>query len=219
LILVPFLSACIGEDIVDDRVPELLTVSNPVDSIQVGTSYQFEATYLNEVGQKESANLVWVSSNESILTVNTSGLAQALSTGNVDITVSLEGRLDISDVIKVNAGMTTSVVNNATERTGSLRTTSSYALSGDFILINTGSNLELQFADNFVASSALPGLYVYLTNNASTNNGALELGMITKFTGVATFSVPAEVEINDFNFVLFYCKPFSVKVGDGSFEN
>lgn len=213
------LGGCVGEDIIQDRVDERLSITNPIESLKVGESHQFMATFWNNVGMEESADLVWASSDPSIISVDNSGLANAVAAGDVNITVSLNGRFDISEAIPVNAGSETVEVEETTERTGTLRTTSSYVLEGDFTLTDTGSGLELAFGSNFRASAGLPGLYVYLTNNPNTINGAVEIGSVTQFTGAISYAVPSTVQINDYSHVLMFCKPFVVKVGDGIFDN
>ncbi|MEM9549152.1 MAG: hypothetical protein AAGA77_24405, partial [Bacteroidota bacterium] len=60
----------------------------------------------------------------------------------------------------------------------------------------------------------LPGLYVYLTNNRNTTANALEIGAVEVFNGAHTYTVE-DVGINDYKFLLYFCKPFNVKVGDG----
>lgn len=212
------LLSCIGEDIIADRMDELVKITTRVESLAIGTNFQLEATYLNEVGQVEDVGFAWVSSNENVISITSSGLIEALTGGTTVITLSLPGRVDIMDVMTITASSTTEILMK-TERKGTLQTTSSYALSGDFTLVDTGSSLELRLASDFVASSALPGLYMYLTNNTNTNNGALEIAAINMFTGAQVFTLPSEVKIDDYSHVLFYCKPFSVKVGDGRFEN
>ena len=97
----------------------------------------------------------------------------------------------------------------------SINTTSSYALTGDFTITEDGNGgINLVFADNYNASTALPGLYVYLTNNPSTTTGSLELQKVQTFQGAHTYSIP-NVGVNDYSHVLYFCKPFNVKVGDG----
>ena len=64
------------------------------------------------------------------------------------------------------------------------------------------------------ACSSLPGLYLYLTNNPNTINGAQEVGEVTIFSGAHSYSIP-NTGINEYNYLLYWCKPFSVKVGEG----
>ena len=82
-------------------------------------------------------------------------------------------------------------------------------------IVNENGQLILKLGANFKATTALPGLVIYLTNNPSTNSGALEIGPITQFVGAQEFVLTDVTDITEFDFVLFYCKPFRVKVGDG----
>jgi len=78
--------------------------------------------------------------------------------------------------------------------------------------------LVLNIAGNWLASSNLPGLFVYLTNNPNTLNGAFEISEVTVFEGAHSFDVPAGADLNTYNHLLYFCKPFGVKVGDGEIE-
>jgi len=102
-------------------------------------------------------------------------------------------------------------------RIGTIRTTSSYKLEGDFTLKEEDGKLIIDIADNYEASDALPGLYIYLTNNPNTNTGAVEIGAVDIFKGAHTYEVTG-VNINDFDYLLYFCKPFGVKVGDGEIK-
>jgi len=58
-------------------------------------------------------------------------------------------------------------------------------------------------------------LYVYLTNNPSTTAGALEIGKVTVFEGTHIYTIEGDIPLNQYNYLLYFCKPFNVKVGDG----
>ncbi|GJM33526.1 MAG: hypothetical protein DHS20C18_25270 [Saprospiraceae bacterium] len=215
-------SGCIGDDIVFDTIEQSVRITNPIDSLEIGQTYQFEAQFFNNIGMQESADVVWTTSQSNIVGIDATGLATAKAEGTVTITASVIP--PVGDQVEASLSLVASAEqtnNDGTTRSGSLQSTSSYTLSGDFSLQhNTTGTLELALADNFRASSSLPGLYVYLTNNPNTNNNALEIGPITQFTGAHTYTVPgSSTELGTYNYVLFYCKPFSVKVGDGEFDN
>lgn len=97
---------------------------------------------------------------------------------------------------------------------GTLGSTSSYTLAGDFVLTKDGNNLNLSFADNYRADTSLPGLYVYLSNNPNSIASAFEIASVTTFTGAHDYTIP-NAGLNDYVFVLYFCKPFNVKVGHG----
>lgn len=215
------MSGCIGDDIVLDTVEESIKIMNPIDSIGVGKTHQFEARFLNNIGQPEERSVTWLSSDDEILTIDPSGFAVGLVAGiaNITSTIDIAGKDPISDQITVVVTNEQVTVDMNNERTGSLITTSSYQFEGSFVLKETENNLVLQFFDDFEVSSALPGLYLYLTNNPNTNNNALEITKVSQFSGAQSFVLPDGIGINDYQYILGFCKPFSVKVGDGEFEN
>ncbi len=207
------LVGCIQDDFVADTIDPVLRITSSVDSISINSSFQFEAAYFNNVGVQTAVDVSWSSSDETIISIDNLGLAQAKALGQTLITASYDnGQTTISDVMVANVGQTT--VSAPAERTGMISTTSSYALSGDFTLKEVGNNLVLEFESNYQASSALPGLYVYLTNNRNTIANAYEIGAVNIFNGKHSYTIP-NVGVNDYSYVLYFCKPFTVKVGDG----
>ena len=66
-------------------------------------------------------------------------------------------------------------------------------------------------------ATSLPGLYVYLTNNPSTVNNAYEIGRVETFNGAHSYRISG-VGLNEYDYLLYWCKPFSVKVGDGEIK-
>jgi electron transfer DM13 len=209
--------ACIGDEFVDDFMMPRLEVSNPIDSLKIGTSYQYEYRYFNNIGAIDSTvGVDWQSLNPTLLDITSNGLATALSIGSAQIVISsLTNPATFDTVSVVTNASGTSQPDNPTERNGVIMTTSNYLLEGDVQLVNQEGQFILKLGSNFKATTALPGLYIYLTNNPATNSGALEIGPITQFTGAQDFPLPGLSNINDYDYVLFYCKPFAVKVGDG----
>lgn len=207
---------CIGDDIIQDTIDESLRIINPIDSLKQGDTYQFEVTFLNNIGKEEDRPVIWTSSDPSLLTVDGNGLASGVAKGSVTITaeVELTDKEPVRDEIQVEVADQTSVV-EVTERTGTIRTTSSYTLRGDFVVKEENGTVVIDIADNYRASSALPGLYIYLTNNPSTTNGAFEIGKVQVFSGAHSYQLPADIKLDTYNYLLYFCKPFGVKVGDG----
>ncbi|MEO1517160.1 MAG: DM13 domain-containing protein [Bacteroidota bacterium] len=214
-------ASCIGDDIIADTVPENLRISVSIDTLGVGDTYQFEAIFTNNVGQEEDTNVQWTSSNSDILQVDDQGLATGVAMGMASVTASVDladGAGTVSDVFDLAVANRT-VVAGPEIRDGELRTTSSYVLEGSFTLKKDGDDLVLSLGSNYRASSSLPGLYVYLTNNPNTTSGAYEVGRTTNFSGAHTYTIPgSEVAVDQYTHVLYFCKPFNVKVGDGAFN-
>lgn len=210
--LLLLLGGCIGDDFVADFVEPVLRITRSADTLAVGSSFDFKYEYFNEVGQPQAVEALWASSNPAVLAIDpVNGRAEALSAGEADIRLSYG---DLTDVVHVTAGSSTVVNNN--ERSGTIRTTSSYLLQGSFVVrSNAAGGITISIAEDYRASTALPGLYVYLTNNPATRSGALEIGRVTVFSGAHTYEIP-NVGLSDYTYLLYYCKPFNVKVGDGS---
>ena len=100
---------------------------------------------------------------------------------------------------------------------GTIQTTSSYVLTGSYEYgLNDAGQLVLDIAADYVASTALPGLYVYLTNNPNSPSGGYKIGEVTFFSGALSYILPSSIDVNDYKYILYWCKPFSVKVGDST---
>lgn len=220
LLLVALLQGCIGDDVIFDTVPERVGITNPIDSVALNTTFQFNASYFNAVGLAEAQTIEWSSSDPAVLDISDTGLASALTVGTVELTarVAISGKDPVED--KIMVVVATEVTEPVeVDRTGTLRTTSSYDLSGSFVLSKENDKLILNFSADYIADQGLPGLYIYLTNNPNSNIGALEIGMVEVFSGTHSYELPAGTEMNGFSHVLYFCKPFGVKVGDGEFDN
>lgn len=212
-------SGCIGDDIVFDTVPEAVRILNPVDSIMVGSTRQFEARYTNNIGEAEEQPVIWASSDAGVLAVDNAGRATGLAAGKATLTAEVlpDGKAPVSDAIEVVVSEDEVVGGPSAERSGTIRTTSSYLLEGSFTLREDGNDIVLEFAGDYRASTSLPGLYVYLTNNPSTVNNAFEIGRVETFSGAHSYRISG-VGLNDYGYLLYWCKPFSVKVGDGEIK-
>lgn len=220
------LYSCVGEDVNDDFVQPEIKILNPLESITVGQSHQYDFRYTNNVGTITEASVTWSSNNSAVITINELGFLEAVGSGSAEISVQLanDGSVFAIDQVIVNdppdEGPIDDPIDEVVTRTGSIRTTSSYELAGDFTLSEGTVGVILEIAENYVADDGLPGLYIYLTNNPNTNAGAYEIGPVTVFQGAHTYVIEeAEVGLNTYDYVLYYCKPFTVKVGDGEFDN
>lgn len=209
-------SSCIGDDFVQDLVePQIRLTSSIPQTVAVGDQFQLSATYLNNVGQQADGNLVFLSSDTSIASVDPNGLVMAVSKGTATLTIiAFADDIETISEHSLVVDEETVVVEPAMVG-GTIATTSSYLLTGDFTMEEIDGGVRILISDNYAASTALPGLYIYLTNNKNTNVGALEIGRVQVFEGAHTYDVP-DVTLTDFSHLLYYCKPFSVKVGDAA---
>lgn len=219
LLVMVLMSACIGDDFVDDAVEPELRITSNIQSIKVGEQFQFDATFLNNVGQVENVQVQWTSDDDNILSINNEGLATAHSAGSAEIKVSVDFENGVyEDSATIEVGEET--IQEDVIRSGIIQVTSNYVLRGNFSMQEVDDQLVLSIDDTYRASSGLPGLYIYLTNNPSTTAGAYEIGEVTVFDGAHEFIIEDQsIGINDFDYILYFCKPFNVKIGDGQFES
>ncbi len=215
ILIILLAAGCIGDDVVFDEVDEAVRIVNPVDTIALGETYQFEAMYTNNVGVVEQVAISWSSNAPDTFSIDGQGLATALQKGPATITatVEVEGKAPVFDEITVVVDEVT--VGPAQNPYGMLVSTSSYALTGSFEITDDGNgNAIITFSDDYSASTALPGLYVYLGNNPSSITNAIEIGLVEIFDGQHQYEVSG-VGIYDNEYLLYWCKPFNVKVGEG----
>lgn len=217
LIIFPLVS-CVQDDFVDDFVePELRLITN-LQSLKIDESFQLDYIYLNNIGQAEEVDVLWTSSDESIVSVTETGLITALEPGMVIINIeALVDEVILTDEVLLEVTETETVVEEVISLEGTIVTTSSYILTGDFTLTETVSGVELLIADNYRASSALPGLFIYLSNNRNSIANALEISEVRVFNGAHQYDIPG-VGINDFSHIVYFCKPFNVKVGEAELQ-
>lgn len=206
--------SCIKDDFVDDMVDPVLRITTSVDTIEAGTTFQFESVFLNNIGNEIDVTTNWASSNTDVLTIDENGLATAIAAGSSTITVTYnDGATEFTDVIEANVGETTVV--SFESSTGIIETTTFYTLEGDFVYEETADGVRLDIAENYEASAGLPGLYIYLSNNKNSIANALEIGEVTTFSGAHAYEVP-NVGFSDYQFIVYFCKPFNVKVGEAT---
>lgn len=212
-------AACIGEDILDDYVDPVLRITNPIDSISVDSTFQYTYQYFNNIGLEENVTPVWSSTDTALAEVSSGGILRAKKEGEVAIISKFsEDGTAAADTnhIYVAANPSETVMNIETKR-GTIQTTSSYVLKGSFTVATTDRGIRIDLAEDFEASTALPLLVLFLSNNPNSINGALRVGDVKVFKGAHSISVE-NVGLNDYSYLLYYCEPFNVKVGDGLLE-
>ncbi len=213
-ILISTLSACIGDDFIADSVDREIRVLNLIDTLILGETYALDVQYLNNIGLEESIDLTFESSNPDVVEVSSSGEITGLQLGESTISITAE-----DEGVVVNESFDLVVGENrteqASERNGTIRTTTFYDLEGTYNIVPDGDDLILTLNDDFKTTDRLPGLYVYLTNNNNSISGAVEISKVTQFEGEHSYRI-SRVQLMEFEYLLFWCKPFKVKVGEGS---
>jgi len=206
--------SCIQDDIIDDFVEPVIRITNPLVSIEVETTFDLNHVFRNDIGLEENIEVEWISSNDQILEVSSTGVLTGIEVGSAEITVigtfkDIEYRDQV--IINVSEGETEEEEEEIV--TGEIVTTTFYVLEGSFELENTDNGVDLRIAENYEASSALPGLYIYFSNNPNSIANALEVARVEIFSGAHEYKID-DVKIGDYNYIVYFCKPFNVKVGE-----
>lgn len=211
------LTSCIKDDFVDDTVDPEVRITNKIDSLSIDSVFALSASFFNEVGQSEEVDIDWSSSDDNVVSVDDQGTVTGVSVGSATITASyIENDTEVADdfeLIVVDTAVS-NMNSGPVVKTGTVQTTSSYPLSGSYTLEETDTGIKLSLSDDYTADDGLPGLYIYLSNNAATISNALEIGPVEVFEGAHEYEIEG-VGINDYSYILYFCKPFNVKVGDG----
>ena len=141
-LLLSLLTACIGDDIIADEVPERLRINNRIDSLKLGDSFQFEVMFFNNIGQAEDRQVDWNTSDANIISVSPSGLATAHEKGvaTITATVNIPDRAPVEEAFEVIVSDVTTEIEETMNRSGSIKTTSSYVLTGDFEFFQAGNS-------------------------------------------------------------------------------
>lgn len=206
------LSSCVKDDFIEDFVDPEIRITSAVESLALGDSFQFEYSYFNNIGQAENVTAIWESSDESIISITPEGLAETVSTGEVVLTVTIiQNDMMITNSLTVSVGAETVISSNSI--VGTIVTTTFYVLEGTFELVPNDGDLLLNINEDYQASSSLPGLYIYLSNNKNSIAGAKEIGEVTVFRGQHSYTIE-NTDISDFSYIVYFCKPFNVKVGE-----
>lgn len=180
------------------------------NALTIGGTLQFTSTIQNSAGQNLTGKTItWSSSNPTVLSINTNGLATANAAGTAQVRATVEGSASLPFEVTVAA------VNAVTTRSGAFRGNSSYNVQGTATLEQQGSSLKLIFGTDFRSSNG-PRLGVYLAKNApgvlnSTNS--VNLGDLKSTSGKQEYNVPDNVKLSDYDYAVVYCIPFNVAFG------
>lgn len=100
-------------------------------------------------------------------------------------------------------------------RTGIFVGKEGHSSSGDVTFVSRGGQLQIVTGSNFTVQGG-PDLRFYLSNveNGSTvNTMGLELSLLQANSGVTTYTVPRDVKINDYQYIIIQCKQYKTTFG------
>lgn len=185
-----------------------VTVTAAASNVAVGNTLQLAATAQNISGSDITASsYTWASNNTAIATVDQNGLVTGISNGEVSVTATADG---------VNSQAFTLTIGAGSSLTGQFQGIGGHAVSGSATLKTTQDGVQLVFSENFSTVNG-PGLYLYLTNTSNSPSGGKEVAKLSKTSGSDTYSVSG-VSIDQYKYVLIYCKPFSTPFSVAEFK-
>ena len=186
-----------------------VVVSASQGLLEVGATLQLSAKAYNGNNQEITGqSITWLSSDATVLSVNSAGLAVGQTAGNTTVTAAVAGVSSLPYPLQVIAA-------GGASRSGMFSGNMGYSVSGTATLQQTTGSLKLILGSNFQASNG-PQLGVYLAKNATGSLNAqnsLKLANLLQPSGMQEYTVPAGAGLNDYNYVVIYCIPFTVRFG------
>lgn len=96
---------------------------------------------------------------------------------------------------------------------GSFTGVGNHTVSGGFEVVTANGKQVLRFTQDFSLGQA-PDAYVVLSRTAGVDQQSVYLGRVKRFSGVATFAIPASTDLPSFSHVVIWCKKFKVALAD-----
>jgi uncharacterized protein YjdB len=182
-----------------------IDIEAPSTTIEVNAMIQLMAIAKNVAGEEvEGITFTWESGDENVLEVMQNGKVTGKANGSATVTASAQGISSLP--LKIAVG-------ESNARTGAFKGLGGYTVKGTASL-TAGS---VSFSSDFSADNG-PGLFVYLTKASNSVTGGVELGALSSTKGAQSYSLPSNVDMKDYDFVLIYCKPFGIPFGVAELE-
>ena len=167
----------------------------------------------------------WTSSDTTVATISSSGLATAKDAGSTTIRASVDGKSG-STTLTVTAPVPPPMLRS---RTGTISGRNNYSAGGSVTLSEVaGGKLELKITGLSTPGGA-PDVFVALytdddinwPNGGSLPDGARGFGEVTRQSGTKTWTfTPASGEdIDSWDYLILHCRLINSEVGSASLSN
>ena len=180
LCMAGILSGCIGTDFLDEKPGDpMLEIGPGTGAVIIAQSIQFDADYRDGFDRVvDSALVVWTSSDESIATIGSNGIATGLTVGETMILGEVDGTLSQPAFLNVVADATT---------------VARVEISKQTLMLSAGSSETLMAtAFNVVDGVINPGTLSWSSSDPSIATVDAN-GLVTAIaTGVALITVTAD---------------------------
>ncbi len=207
-------------------VVDRVAVSPSSPSIEEGETQQFSATaYEADNTQITGKTFTWSSSNTTVATISTSGLATAQDAGSTTISAEVDGK----------SGSASLTVTEPTpppmlrSRTGTISGRNNYSSGGSVTLSEVaGGKLKLEITGLSTPGGA-PDVFVALytsndinwPNSGSLPDGARGFGEVSRQSGNKswTFTPASGEDIDSWSHLILHCRLINSEVGSASLSN
>ncbi|MEM6263393.1 MAG: DM13 domain-containing protein [Bacteroidota bacterium] len=187
-----------------------VTITTAPMELAIGDSLQLEVELTSASGTAIFGRPVtWNSSDPNICSVNNNGLVIALANGTTQIRATSEDINSLPVSLMVGAPSLT--------RGGTFRGLNGYTVSGTATIERSADRNVVVFSNDFRTQNG-PGLYVYISPNATNVSGGINLGNLQATSGTQTYPIPDNLDPESFDHVLVYCQPFRAPFGTAALE-
>ncbi len=158
-------AGCIETDL-QAPLDESLRIINSGDSFRVGETYDLQSEFLNEDGQVEDVNTLWLTSDPRVFSIS-GNMGTALSEGVVIITVRARG-LEASQEIEIEASKGSLTISKFVDQ---LQVGNNFAMGVNYIDSNGNSgtpDISWTSSSEAIASIDSEGLVTALTVGTTT---------------------------------------------------
>ncbi|GAB4414853.1 MAG: hypothetical protein OHK0039_23040 [Bacteroidia bacterium] len=207
------LSACVGTDYVDLGTSSTLRIELTTQTLTAGEEVALRATLTDTQGATLTVDASWQSSDTSIVAID-GNLLLARRAGQ---TLLVARYLDLVDSVVVfvsDAGTSLLLQRQGVFMDGQ----GSYMADGQARLVQTAAGgLQLVFESDFRVSNG-PSIYVFLANKTSgpfayeqggqritVESAQITSARLTSFQGMRTYDLPADIDLEDYDYVVLYC--------------
>jgi len=200
---------CVGTDLIEEPVlliPARIAITPASSAIEVGRTTSFQSTYYDSLGNAVPAIMFqWSSSDATIASINSSGLATGIKPGEVNIIATADG------IASPAARLT--ILGASRSGAFTIRPGASYTVSSAATLEQQpDGSLVLKLRNDFSSSSG-PGLEVFLSTTGTVGANSISLGRLQRTSGAQSYNVPSSVTLTTYNWVIIHCMPFNVTFG------
>jgi len=191
----------------DNTKVATIKIQNSDTTLMVGDTLQLMANTKNVNNQDiNTAAITWISSDDSIASIDADGLLTAFSSGEITISASSESIQSsaINLIIQENITRVATMVGKKGHNSAGTAT----------LKLNDQGVLEIVFSDDFFVTNG-PGLEIFLSDTEVPTAASKNVGDWKKIQGAQTYVVPGNVAIEQYDLVVIYCVPYKVLFASG----